>query len=272
MCPLPPPPAKFQCLFPLSPLWVGAVRFHNSSSNSYDLRAIPLLLLSSLLFFCVCLSVCLPVCLSLRPALQVPGPRSPGWPCGRTRSLGAGLVPGSPFSPAAPGKPGLRLHRLLLASLAPRRNYLRGGPWHTGAAPRSPRFPRATGVPSPRPSRRVCARRSLSAAASAALRSGTATRSRSRLFPRAQADSATRGLPRPGLSRGPSAICWRIQPPQRWRTEPAPTGLWSSDLHTQTWVPTSQGCPSEGHVSTPFGKRHQGQVFRESRRLPFLKL
>lgn len=29
--------------------------------------------------------------------------------------------------------------------------------------------------------------------------------------------------------------------------------------------------PNEGHVSTPFGKRDQGQVFRESRRLPFLK-
>lgn len=86
-------------------------------------------------------------------------------------------------------------HGLVRASLPPRMGYLCGVPRHRGAAPRSPRSPRATGVPSWLELRRV--------QPVPALGSRSAPRSRAGFVPRAQASSARQAAPPPAVGRLP---------------------------------------------------------------------
>lgn len=143
-------------------------------------------------------------------------------------------------------------HGLLRASLPPRMGYLCGVPRRTGAAPRSPRFPRATAVPSWLKLRRV--------QPVPALGSRSATCSRAGFGPRAQRSPGAAGRPAPGCREalwdshaGPHPVTGGTRRPG---ARPQ-----SSTLRAQTWVQSSQGCARRCKGPSPSGRRGPGASF-----------
>lgn len=135
--------------------------------------------------------------------------------------------------------------------------YLCGGPRRTRAAPRSPRSPKATGVPL-RLEFRSPARRCSEPPPAPALRWGTATRSRALLVPRAQARP-----PRPRRSGGAAGFAHRYAPLTREASPPGPARF----QETSTLRPGCQhpeAVPVGVRAPLLLAREIKGLVFRQS--------
>lgn len=180
-------------------------------------------------------------------------PFGPGWPGGGdTHTFGPELASSGPACPR-PQEQGPCLPALLLrAPLAPPVGYLCGGPRRTGAAPRRPRSPKATGVPS------RLAFRAVQPPRAPALRPGDR-----HSLARPTSPRAGRAAPPPAVGRRPGV-----------RTQIRPGGE-ASPAGPPCAPQTSARRPGRSHLRLPrlwTGGIH-GQVLRESPPFPpFLTL
>lgn len=182
-------------------------------------------------------------------------PRFPGSPCSATAALFQGWSQAVPPLPG-PQQQGLFLHGLLLASLAPHLGYLCGGTRRTAAAPKGPKFPKATGVPSRRQFNRVHARRSLVSAASSG--SSLACAAASPCWSTRAQTLPPQDPPRPRQPLRPRACAQTHTPPFR---RPAGRSHSVLNLHTETLVLMPQTCLQRCN-STPsfFCKTSMGNI------------